>query len=120
MSANVLEIPLIADRVREALAMSHDDPSHPGQLVLDIIQAIPRPELFALDGHQLLELANSVIDSGSRRRTLLFLRADRLATVSCSGPFASRPLHHRGAAGHPGHPGPRIRWRQHRLHRASH
>ena len=84
MSANVLEIPLIADRVREALAMSHDDPSHPGQLVLDIIQAIPRPELFALDGHQLLELANSVIDLGSRRRTLLFLRADRLGHfVSC-------------------------------------
>ncbi|MGV0992117.1 MAG: NAD-glutamate dehydrogenase [Mycobacterium sp.] len=84
MSANVLEIPLIADRVREALAMSHDDPSHPGQLVLDIIQAIPRPELFALDGNQLLELANSVIDLGSRRRTLLFLRADRLGHfVSC-------------------------------------
>ena len=28
---------------------------------------------------------------------------------------AARPLHHRGAAGDAGHPGPRIRWRQHRI-----
>lgn len=84
MSSNVLEIPLIAGRVREALALSQDDPSHPGQLVLDIIQAVPRPELFALDGPQLVNLANSVIDLGSRRGALLFLRADRLDHfVSC-------------------------------------
>ena len=84
MSANVLEIPMIAGRVRDALAMSQDDPSHPGQLVLDIIQAIPRPELFALDADRLVAMAHSVIDLGSRRGALLFLRADRLGHfVSC-------------------------------------
>src|SRR6185295_10378903 len=46
MNANVLEIPLVSRRVNDALAMAHRDPSHPGQLLLDIIQTIPRSELF--------------------------------------------------------------------------
>lgn len=83
-NANVLEIPLISRRVNEALALAHGDPSHPGQLVLDIIQTIPRPELFSLTARDLLERAKAVVDLGSRRRALLFLRADKLAHfVSC-------------------------------------
>lgn len=38
MNADVLEIPTISRRVREALAMAESDPSHPGQLLLDVIQ----------------------------------------------------------------------------------
>ncbi len=84
MNANVLEIPLISRRAEEALAMAQRDPSHPGQLLRDIIQTIPRPELFALSSKELLEMAMAVVDLGSRRRTLLFLRADQLAHfVSC-------------------------------------
>ena len=78
MNANVLEIPLISRRVDEALAQSHSDPSHPAQLMLDVIQTIPRSELFALQTPDLLEMARAVVDLGSLRRTLLFLRADRL------------------------------------------
>ena len=51
-NANVLEIPLISRRVHEALALSHGDTSHPGQLMLDIIQTIPRSELFALSAQR--------------------------------------------------------------------
>ncbi|MGY4649814.1 NAD-glutamate dehydrogenase [Mycobacterium sp. URHB0021] len=84
MNANVLEIPLICGRVNDAIAMAARDPSHPGQLVLDIIQTIPRSELFALSARALLDMAMAVVDLGSRRRTLLFLRADQLAHfVSC-------------------------------------
>ncbi len=84
MNANVLEIPLISRRVNDALAMAHRDPSHPGQLLLDIIQTIPRSELFALNAKQLLDMAMAVVDLGSRRRTLLFMRMDQLAHfVSC-------------------------------------
>jgi glutamate dehydrogenase len=84
MNANVLEIPLISRRVSDALAMAERDPSHPGPLLLDIIQTIPRSELFALNAKQLLDMAMAVVDLGSRRRTLLFMRADRLAHfVSC-------------------------------------
>jgi glutamate dehydrogenase len=84
MNANVLEIPLISRRVNDALAMAYRDPSHPGQLLLDIIQTIPRSELFALSAKELLDMAMAVVDLGSRRRTLLFMRADQLAHfVSC-------------------------------------
>ena len=84
MNANVLDIPLISRRVQEALAMSAGDPRHPGQLVLDIVQTIPRSELFAMTAEQLLELAAAVIELGSRRQALLSLRTDRLGHfVSC-------------------------------------
>jgi glutamate dehydrogenase len=84
MNANVLDIPLISRRVQEALAISRDDPRHPGQLVLDIMQTIPRSELFALSAGQLVDIADAVIDLGSRRRALLFLRSDPLGHfVSC-------------------------------------
>jgi glutamate dehydrogenase len=84
MNANVLEIPLICRRVSDALAMAERDLSHPEQLLLDIMQTIPRPELFALRAQDVLEMAMAVVDLGSRRRALLFMRADSLAHfVSC-------------------------------------
>jgi len=84
MNADVLEIPIISRRVHKVLAMADLDPSHPGQLLLDVIQTVPRPELFARSAEQLLALAKSVVDLGSGRRALLFLRADRLEYfVSC-------------------------------------
>jgi len=79
MNANVFEIPLISQRVREALALSQRSPQHRGQLLHDVIQTIPRPELFALSARQLLDRARAVIELGSRRRALLFLRVDHLA-----------------------------------------
>jgi glutamate dehydrogenase len=84
MSANVLDIPLVAKRVRAALALAAGDPSHPGQLLLDVIQTVPRSELFALTAEELRDMAMAVIDLGSRRRALLFLRGDQLGHfVSC-------------------------------------
>ncbi len=84
MNANVMDIPLISRRVSEAITMAQRDPGHPAQLLLDIIQTIPRSELFALSARELLDMAMAVVDLGSRRRTLLFLRADQLAHfVSC-------------------------------------
>jgi glutamate dehydrogenase len=84
MNADVLEIPSIAHRVREALAMADSDAAHPGQLLLDVIQTVPRPELFSLSAERLFTMAKAVVDLGSGRRALLFLRADRLQYfVSC-------------------------------------
>jgi len=84
MNADVLEIPLISRSVREALGLADLDPGHPGQLLLDVIQTVPRSELFALSAEQLLAMAKAVVDLGSARRALLFLRADRLEYfVSC-------------------------------------
>ncbi len=79
MNANVQEIPVISRRVNEVLARSgRDRNSLPGQLLLDVIQTFPRPELFALGVDELLTMATEITDAGSRRRTLLFMRADRL------------------------------------------
>ncbi len=84
MNSDVLEIPSISRRVREALAMADRDPAHPGQLLLDVIQTIPRPELFTLSAERMFSMAKAVVDLGSQRRALLFLRADRLRYfVSC-------------------------------------
>ncbi|MGH3632515.1 NAD-glutamate dehydrogenase [Mycobacterium sp.] len=84
MNADVLEIPMISRRVRQALGLAEADPSHPGQLLLDVIQTVPRSELFALSPEQVLSMATAVVDLGPRRRTLLFLRADPLGHfVSC-------------------------------------
>ncbi len=84
MNADVLEIPMISRRVHEALAMADSDPIHPGQLLLDVIQTVPRSELFTLSAERLLTMAKAVVDLGSQRRALLFLRADRLQYfVSC-------------------------------------
>jgi glutamate dehydrogenase len=84
MNADVLEIPSISRRVRQALSMADSDPAHPGQLLLDVIQTVPRSELFMLSAEQLFAMAKAVVDLGSHRRALLFLRADRLQYfVSC-------------------------------------
>lgn len=84
MNANVLEIPVISHTVEQALALSERDPSHPGTLLLDIIQTVPRSELFAMNPERLLTMAMAVADLGSRRRALLFMRADELGRfVSC-------------------------------------
>ena len=84
MNADVLEIPSISRRVREALAMADSDPVHPGQLLLDVIQTVPRSELFTLSAERLFTMAKAVVDLGSQRRALLFLRGDRLQYfVSC-------------------------------------
>jgi len=84
MNADVREIPSISRRVREALAMAESDPVHPGQLLLDVIQTMPRSELFTVSAERLFTMSKAVVDLGSQRRALLFVRADRLQYfVSC-------------------------------------
>ena len=118
-SANVLDIPLISRRAREVLTMSQDDPSHPGQLMLDILQTIPRSELFSLTAEQMLAMATAVVELGSRRRALLFLRADQLGHfVSCLVYLPRDRYTTVVRLRHAGHPGSRVRRSEHRLHRS--
>lgn len=84
MNADVFDIPVVSHTVRQALALSESEPGHPGQLLLDIIQTVPRSELFAINSEQLLNMAMAVANLGSRRGALLFLRGDRTGRfVSC-------------------------------------
>ena len=84
-NANVLKIPVVSRRVKDALRNSGRDMTGlSGHLLVDVIQTFPLSELFALGADELLAMATAVIDLGSGQRTLLFLRADPLGHfVSC-------------------------------------
>ena len=119
MNADVLEIPTISRRVREALAMADSDPIHPGQLLLDVIQTIPRSELFTLSAERLLAMAKAVVDLGSAtKRVAVPARRPAAVLRFLPGVSAPRPLHHGGAAADRGHPGPRIRRHPTGVHRS--
>ena len=82
-TTDVTEIPLVARRVERALERAGDT-GYPARLLADVLQTIPRAELFALSAERLLARARAVLDLGSQRRALLFLRTDHLAHfVSC-------------------------------------
>ena len=84
MNANVLEIPLISRRVHDALAMAAKDPQPTRATAAR--RAADRAALGTVraDAQQLHDMAMTVIDLGSRRRTLLFARADEFGHfVSC-------------------------------------
>ncbi|MCG5432449.1 NAD-glutamate dehydrogenase [Mycobacterium sp. MYCO198283] len=84
-NTDVLDIPVVAGRVRAALRRSGlDESALPGQLLLDVIQTFPRSELFSLSDERVLAMATALAEPGSRRRTVLFLRSDQLGHfVSC-------------------------------------
>ena len=64
-------------------------------------------------------MATAVVDLGSRRRALLFLRADQLGHfVSCLVYLPRDRYTTAVRLDDAGHPGPRVRRREHRLHRA--
>ncbi|MFC9553597.1 NAD-glutamate dehydrogenase [Rhodococcus sp. NPDC056960] len=72
---NVLDIPVLAHRVRDVITKAgYRLDSHTGQTLLDIIQDHPRPELFALDVDTLHRTVVSVLGATEREDLLLFLR----------------------------------------------
>ena len=99
--------------------MADSDPVHPGQLLLDVIQTVPRSELFTLSAERLFAMAKAVVDLGSQRRALLFLRADRLQYfVSCLVYVPRDRYTTAGAVADRRHPGSRVRWDATGIHRS--
>ncbi|CCQ15947.1 NAD-dependent glutamate dehydrogenase [Rhodococcus sp. AW25M09] len=81
---NVLDIPVIERRVRSVLARAgHDLGSFSGQAMLEVLQSMPRSELFATSASWLFETASAVLALGRRRKVKLFVRPD------ASGSFVS-------------------------------
>lgn len=80
---NILDIPLLARRVREVIARAGVDvDSYTGQAMLEIMQTVPRAELFSMDADTLYETVTSVVEL--RRQVRLFVRADTYGRyVSC-------------------------------------
>lgn len=74
---NVLDIPVIERRVRSVIARAgHDLGSFSGQAMLEVLQSMPRSELFATSSSWLYETASAVLALGRRRKVRLFVRPD--------------------------------------------
>ncbi|MGA9872626.1 MAG: NAD-glutamate dehydrogenase [Rhodococcus sp. (in: high G+C Gram-positive bacteria)] len=74
---NVLDIPVIESRVRSVIDRAgYDFASFSGQAMLEVLQSMPRSELFATDEDALFGTATAVLAMGRRRRVKVFLRED--------------------------------------------
>ncbi|MGW5384075.1 NAD-glutamate dehydrogenase domain-containing protein, partial [Nocardia sp. NPDC003963] len=74
---NVLDIPVVGQRVRAAIKGSGFDlDSFSGQAMLEVMQGFPRTELFSSDATTLRRTATAVLNVGLRRQVRLFLRVD--------------------------------------------
>ncbi|MET0132873.1 MAG: NAD-glutamate dehydrogenase [Kibdelosporangium sp.] len=74
---NVLEIPVVARRVREVIHRAGFPlESYSGQRMLEVIQNWPRAELFSSSAESLYATSTGVIALADRRRLRLFLRRD--------------------------------------------
>jgi glutamate dehydrogenase len=74
---NVLDIPVVGQRVRAAIKDSGFDlDSFSGQAMLEVMQGFPRTELFSSDAATLRRTATAVLNVGLRRQVRLFLRVD--------------------------------------------
>ncbi len=82
---NVLDIPVIARRVRTAIERAgFGIDSFSGQAMLEVMQSFPRTELFSIDTDALLETMTAVLNIGLRRQVRLFMREDSFERfVSC-------------------------------------
>jgi glutamate dehydrogenase len=77
LHANVLEVPVISGRVREAIKRAgYSIDSYSGQSMLEIIQSYPRTELFTIDTDTLFKTVSEVVAIGLSRELRLFLRGD--------------------------------------------
>ncbi|QTJ64948.1 NAD-glutamate dehydrogenase [Rhodococcus sp. ZPP] len=82
---NVLDIPVIARRVRAVIDRAGFQlNSYSGQAMLEVIQSFPRAELFSSDADTLFDTVTAVHSIGLRRQLRLFVREDFLGRfVSC-------------------------------------
>lgn len=80
---NILDIPVVSRRVREIVARARVElSSYSGQAMLEIMQTVPRAELFSMDTDTLYETVTAVVDI--RRQVRLFVRVDTYGRyISC-------------------------------------
>ncbi|MGY1685139.1 NAD-glutamate dehydrogenase [Geodermatophilus sp. SYSU D00867] len=76
-AANVRDVPLVRRRVAEVVEGSGvPADSHTGKTLVDVLDTLPRDELFQASAAELLPVALAVLYLQERRQTRLFLRLD--------------------------------------------
>ncbi|MGX1778171.1 NAD-glutamate dehydrogenase [Nocardia brasiliensis] len=79
---NILDIPLVGDRVRQVIGWADLElNSFSGRAMLEVLQSFPRVELFASDSRQLFETLSAVMTLNLRRQVRAFLRTDPAGSV---------------------------------------
>ncbi|MBB72793.1 MAG: NAD-glutamate dehydrogenase [Legionellales bacterium] len=74
---NPRDIPGLAKKVKEVMRKSRLSPSgHAGKALLNILETLPRDDLFQAGVDELLELSMGILQLQERRRIRLFLRKD--------------------------------------------
>ncbi len=80
---SVERIPVLRRKVAAVLG-SAGAVGHPARELENVLETLPRDELFRLPVHELADLARGVVDVGERRRLRLFAAADEFGRfVSC-------------------------------------
>ncbi len=84
-SRSVLEIPMVRLKVRRVLERAGLDPhSHNGKALVDILETLPRDEIFQITDDDLFQIAWGVLQLQERARVALFTRKDVFERfVSC-------------------------------------
>lgn len=74
---NPRDIPLLRRKVKQVMKDSHLSPTgHAGKALLNILETLPRDDLFQADSHELLDLAMGILHLQERKRIRLFVRKD--------------------------------------------
>ncbi len=95
---------MISRRVRRGAGDGRKQSQPPRPVLLDVIQTVPRPELFTLGAPP--ADSGAVVDLSPGAAGVVVLRADQLQYVSCL--VCPRSLHHRRAHAIRGHPCPQF------------
>lgn len=70
-------IPILRLKIRKALINSHLTPTgHAAKTLLNILETLPRDDLFQMSSEELTELSINILQLQERRRTRLFVRRD--------------------------------------------
>ncbi|PXW33443.1 UNVERIFIED_CONTAM: glutamate dehydrogenase [Williamsia faeni] len=74
---NILQIPVIDTKVSDVLAMAEVDPSsYNGMAILELMQTLPRTELFSVPAEELARTLSGVLEAVPSRQVRVFLRPD--------------------------------------------
>lgn len=84
-SSRPYAIPLLRQKVREVMRRSKLSPTgHAGKALLNILENLPRDDLFQSSSDELLELSMGILRLQERRRVSLFIRRDAFGrSASC-------------------------------------
>ncbi|HKQ94126.1 MAG TPA: NAD-glutamate dehydrogenase, partial [Aestuariivirgaceae bacterium] len=75
---NPSEIPLLRRKIAAVIAASGFNPTgHSGKALINVLETLPRDELFQVDPESLAAMAHGILRLEERPRTRLFVRRDR-------------------------------------------